>query len=274
LHHRGHALLIGVSHYTEGLDQLPSVTKDLQDLKKGLDPYFQDVVILQSPTVDELEREIKTFLLKTYNKPAERLFIYYSGHGFTDYNDASRQNDGYITGSDTPVHKLGQPVANALSFADIDSWNRQTRAKHVLMVFDSCFSGSLFESKGSTEPPSPDFLAITKMLELSIRFYITAGRANQEVSADSIFAKSLLNGLRGDADRYHEGIFSAVELGTYLLHAVHGLNDRQTPQFASIAYESLSKGQFFFLTEPAVTASAAPQAGAPTDMTPTGTTPN
>jgi uncharacterized caspase-like protein len=268
---KGHALLIGVSRYTGGYDQLPSFTKDLQDLKEGLDPYFQNVEILPNPTVAQLTSKIKAFLLETYNKPKERLFIYYSGHGFTDYNEASRLNVGYITGSDTPVHKLGEPVANAVSFEEVDFWNKQTRARHVLMVFDSCFSGSLFESKGTTEPPPTDFTAIRKMLGLSIRFYITAGHDHEEVAADGTFEKSLLKGLRGGADPFHEGIFSAVELGSYLLHAVHRVSDRQTPQFASIAFEPLSKGQFFFLTEPTAAGASDLQAGRPTDTTPTGT---
>jgi uncharacterized caspase-like protein len=110
------------------------------------------------------------------------------------------------------------------------------------------------------------------MLGLSIRYYITAGRGHEEVAADSTFAKSLLKGLRGGADRFGDGIFSAVELGTYLRHAVHRLSDRQTPQFASIAFEPLSKGQFYFLSEPAAAGASALQAGAPTDITPTGTT--
>jgi uncharacterized caspase-like protein len=207
------------------------------------------------------------FLLGQWNKPDERLFIYYAGHGFTDFNESSRDYDGYITGSDTP----GVAVAKAVSFFDVDSWSRQTRARHVLMVFDSCFSGSLFESRGSTEPPPTDFVGISKMLGLSIRFYITACRDHEEVAADSTFAKSLLKGLHGDADRYHEGIISAVDLGTYLLHVVHRLSDRQTPQFASIAFEPLSKGQFFFLTGPAPADASAPP-GPPTDTTPTGTT--
>lgn len=137
------------------------------------------------------------------------------------------------------------------------------------MVFDACFSGSLFESKGTTEPPSTNFLDISKMLGLSIRFYITAGRVNERVSADSAFAKLLLRGLRGEADTFHEGFFSAVDLGTYLLHVVPKCRD-QTPQFGSIAFEPLSEGQFFFLTEPAAADKGAPLARAPTDMTPTG----
>jgi tetratricopeptide (TPR) repeat protein len=234
---RGHALLIGVSDYKTGWNQLPSVKNDLVVLKEELKSHFETVEAVQSPTVAELTSKIKAFLLETYNKPTERLFIYYSGHGFTDYNEASRQNDGYITGIDTPVHKLGKPVAKAVPFADVDSWNRQTHARHVLMVFDSCFSASLFQIKAEmTEPNKYEFDGIRSMLGKPIRYFITACRQNEEVAADSTFAKSLLHGLRGDADVYHEGIISAEELGTYLLHAVHKLSDRQTPQFGSIAF--------------------------------------
>jgi hypothetical protein len=157
LHHRGHALLIGVSDYKTGWNQLPMVKDDLQDLKAGLEPYFETVEILSDPTVAKLRERMGDFLLGQWNNPGERLFIYYSGHGFTAFNQSSRDNDGYITGSDTPLYNQtdGKAVAKAVSFYEVDSWSRQTNARHVLMVFDSCFSGSLFQTMGPTpeEPP-------------------------------------------------------------------------------------------------------------------------
>jgi uncharacterized caspase-like protein len=188
--------------------------------------------------------------LKQHNGEKERLFIYYSGHGFTDYNGASQRNAGYITGSDTPVYKLKDDnvTANALPFYDIDSWNRQTKARHVLMVFDSCFSGSLLESKG-IESHRLDQASIRQMLKASTRYYITAGRDNEEVAADGTFAKLLLKGISGGADLFKEGIISAEDLGIFLFHIVHKYSDRQTPQFGSIAVPTLSEGQFFFVPE-------------------------
>ena len=248
LQHRGHALLIGVSDYKTGWPQLPNVKNDLRDLKAGLEPYFETVDILSNPTVAQLRDRIGEFLLSQWNKPDERLFIYYSGHGFTDFNYASQDNDGYITGSDTP----GKAVAKAVSFYEVDSWSRQTRARHVLMVFDSCFSGSLFQTMGAPteELPHNDLDNVRTLLRKPMRYYITAGRQNEEVSADSTFAILLLRGLRGGADKYHEGIISADELGSYLYHEVRNYSPRpQTPQFKSIGNAKLSEGQFFFLTE-------------------------
>jgi tetratricopeptide (TPR) repeat protein len=272
LDHRGHALLIGVSDYTSGWPQLPNVKNDLHDLKAGLDPYFETVDIVPNPTVAQLRDRMGEFLLGQWNKPDARLFVYYAGHGFTNFNESSRDIDGYITGSDTP----GKAVAKAMSFFEVDSWSRQTRARHVLMVFDACFSGSLFQTMGPPEEPTrTDLDGVRRMLGQPMRYYITAGRLNEEVAADSTFATLLLRGLRGGADTYHMGIISAVDLGNYLYHEVPKYSPRpQTPQFKSIGNAKLSEGQFFFLTKPAATGTSAPLLRAPIDMTPSGTMAN
>ena len=252
MHHRGHALLIGVSDYTRGWDQLPSVKNDLHDLEEGLKPYFETVDTVRSPTVAEIRTKLRDFLLGRWNRPNERLFIYYSGHGFTDFNQSSRQNDGYITGSDTPLYNQrdGMAVENAVPFYEVNYLSMQTKARHVLMVFDACFSGSLFQTKATkTEPSQYDLDSVRKLLGKPIRYFITAGRQNEEVTADSTFATLLLRGLRGEADFFHEGIISADELGIYLSREVPRFSQRsQTPQFNSIANAYLSEGQFFFLS--------------------------
>jgi hypothetical protein len=56
------------------------------------------VEIEQNPTVSKLRERMSEFLLDQWNNPNERLFIYYSGHGFTAFNQTSQDNDGYING--------------------------------------------------------------------------------------------------------------------------------------------------------------------------------
>ena len=257
LQHRGHALLIGESHYTRGWDELASVRHDLQTLKAGLTPYFETVETVQDPTVSQLRDRMREFLLGKWNTPDERLFIYYAGHGFTDFNQASRENNGYITGSDTPRYDLnpGKAIENAVPFTEIDSWNRQTRARHVLMVFDSCFSGTLFQTMGSEEElRRKDLDGIRRMLGQPVRYYITSGRKEEMVTADSTFATLLLRGLRGEADFFRQGLVSADQLGIYLSREVPKHSQRsQTPQFSHIGNAKLSEGQFFFLTGIATT---------------------
>ena len=257
LQRRGHALLIGQSRYTRGWDELPSVRTDLQALKAGLTPYFETVETVQDPTVSQLRDRMREFLLGKWNMPDERLLIYYAGHGFTDFNQASRENNGYITGSDTPRYDLnpGKAIENAVPFTEIDSWNRQTRARHVLMVFDLCFSGTLFQTMGSEEElRRKDLDGIRRMLGQPIRYYITSGRKEEVVTADSTFATLLLRGLRGEADFFRQGLVSADQLGIYLSREVPKHSQRpQTPQFSYIGNAKLSEGQFFFLTGTAAT---------------------
>ena len=207
-----------------------------------------------NPTVSQLRDQMRDFLLGNLNRPNERLFIYYAGHGFTDFNQASRENNGYITGSDTPRYDLNNPqqaIANAVPFTEIDSWSLQTRALQVLMVFDSCFSGTLFQTMGPEEDPKrKDLDGIRRMIGQPVRYYITSGRKEEEVTADSTFATLLLRGLvKGEADFFHQGLVSADELGIYLSREVPKYSARsQTPQFSHIANAKLSEGQFFFLT--------------------------
>jgi tetratricopeptide (TPR) repeat protein len=252
LQRRGHALLIGESRYTRGWDELASVKDDLHVLKTGLTPYFETVETVQDPTVSQLRDRMREFLLGKWNMPDERLFVYYAGHGFTDFNQASRENNGYITGSDTPRYDRnpGKAIENAVPFTEIDSWNRQTRARHVLMVFDSCFSGTLFQTMGSEEElRRKDLDGIRRMLDQPIRYYITSGRKEEMVTADSTFATLLLRGLRGEADFFRQGLVSADQLGIYLSREVPKHSPRpQTPQFSHIGNAKLSEGQFFFLT--------------------------
>ena len=257
LQRRGHALLIGQSRYTSGWDELASVRADLQALKAGLTPYFETVETVQNPTVSQLRDRMREFLLGKWNMPDERLFIYYAGHGFTDFNQASRENNGYITGSDTPRYDLnpGKAIENAVPFTEVDSWNRQTRARHVLMVFDSCFSGTLFQTMGSEEElRRKDLDGIRRMLGQPIRYYITSGRKEEVVTADSTFATLLLRGLRGEADFFRQGLVSADQLGIYLSREVPKHSQRpQTPQYSHIGNAKLSEGQFFFLSGIAAT---------------------
>jgi tetratricopeptide (TPR) repeat protein len=273
LYHRGHALLIGVSDYTTGWDKLPTVKDDLRRLEEALKPSFDTVETVLSPTVEQIRVKIREFFQGRWNSLDERLFIYYSGHGFTDTNRYSRKNNGYITGSDTPIYKAADrmAVANAVAFDEIVGWSGLTNARHVLMVFDSCFSGSLFTGKSAPpEAPQYEYDSVKKMLRYPIRYVITAGRQSETVAADGTFATALLNGLRGEADYSHNGVVSAVQLGVYLGLAVPGLSrGRQTPQFDRIeSYQE--EGQFFFLTKPAAADKSVDRA--PTGTTPTGTT--
>lgn len=91
----GHALLIGVTKYQDSAwPELRSVKDDIDDLAKGFAPHFATVETLVDPTADALGRKLRAFMTGKWNRPDERLLVYYASHGFTDYNPSSRISTG------------------------------------------------------------------------------------------------------------------------------------------------------------------------------------
>jgi len=218
---RGHALLIGVWKYDDNAwPELRSVTADIEDLAKGLTPHFASVDTLINPTTHDISFKLREFMTGQWNRPDERLLIYYAGHGFTDYNINSRIYTGYITGRDTPACRgsnCDDAIGNAIPFSYLDSLNRETRVRQVLNLFDSCFSG-LAVARGPDDEEVARYVADQAREEIRkpVRYYITSGGPTEKVPADSPFASLILKGLSGSADFWKDGFFTTEELGIYL----------------------------------------------------------
>jgi TPR repeat protein len=251
---RGHALLIGVARYDgNSWPELGSIETDLQALQRELAPHFQTITPLPNPTTEQIRSTLRRFLGEQRSAEDARLMIYYAGHGFTAYNPSSQQTTGYITGRDTPRCEdatCDSARLNAIPFSEIDSLNRETRATHVLMMFDSCFSGAVFLTRSDAVDAAryTEDRARTALRE-PVRYYITAGAANERVPANSPFAPLILRGLRGEADLYNDGFVTAEALGAYLQRNLPVMaRVAITPQKGPIADARLSTGQFLFLT--------------------------
>jgi len=257
---RGHALLIGVGLYKDSAwTPLPSVSDDVAVLHNSLAPHFATVETLLNPTAEALFTKLREFLLGKWNRSDERLLVYYAGHGFTDFNQYSRIDMGYITGSDTPGYMNGWDgaVANAISFQDIDALNRETRVRQVIMLFDSCFSGSLFSTRsGNVKATHYDYERARDALSEPVRYYITAGGPTETIPAVSPFADLVARGLRGDADFYHDGFITGEELGQYLQRYIPVYTDQSLhPLKGPIFDTKLSEGEFIFMAGLAAAAS-------------------
>jgi hypothetical protein len=207
---------------------------------------------LIDPTAQALFIKLREFLLGRWNRSGERLLVYYAGHGFTDFNQYSRIDMGYITGSDTPAykHNWDGSIPYAISFQDIDALNRETRVRHVVMLFDSCFSGSLFSTRASDiDPKHYDYEGARDALQQPVRYYITAGGSTEKIPAISPFADLVARGLRGEADFYKDGFITAEELGQYLQHNMPIYTHQSLrPLKGPIFDTKLDKGEFIFAT--------------------------
>lgn len=125
-----------------------------------------------------------------------------------------------------------------ISMNEVVELAMRLKNRHVLMVFDSCFSGSLFNVMRAIPEP------VKSKIALPGRQFITAGREYEEVPDESIFKKVFLEGIRGQADYDNDGFITGTELGQHLQDKVERYtNGGQHPQFGKIKNPDF-KGDF------------------------------
>jgi hypothetical protein len=156
--------------------------------------------------IEPLRQKIRGFLRSYGNDRNARLFNYYAGHGYSERILQRNEYRGYITGIDTPSVDGGQRAWDAarvyaMSMMEMRLHLAEALAKHILIVFDSCFAGTIFLAREGNAAPrelTPDVVA--RLMERSSRDIITAGRANERVPAHSPIPKLLLAVVNGAAD--------------------------------------------------------------------------
>jgi uncharacterized caspase-like protein len=236
-----HALVMGVSDYEKWPD-LPNAIKDAEEVSRILKRLGFTVELVSNPNSTELKKALND-MAYTYGREENRaLLFYYAGHGETEIL-ADGTKLGYIIPRDCPLLRDDPQgfVNRAISMKDIEAYSLRIRSKHVLMLFDSCFSGSLF----SLVRAAPE--DITEKSSLPVRQYITAGTEDETVPDRSMFKRCLLLGLEGDADLTRDGYITGTELGLYLSDkVVQSTHRAQHPQYGKIRTPELARGDFIF----------------------------
>lgn len=236
-----YALLIGASNYTAGWPKLESIPGELSKVEKLLKNKGFVVEYHLDPDHDQIQKLYEGFIERYGYNQENRLLFYYSGHGHTRNNGRK----GYLVPVDAPnpnIDEIGF-VKKALGMNQIISWARDIEAKHVIFLFDSCFSGTIFKQKELPAPPK----YITSLTTKSVRQFITAGSAGEAVPANSTFTPAFVDALQYNlADLNGDNYVSGTELGLYLQAKVPQHSD-QSPQFGKIGDYELSRGDFIFL---------------------------
>ena len=163
----------------------------------------------------------------------DNLLVYYAGHGYLD-EDA---DEGYWLPVDADPKNPVQWVANAT----ITRTLRAMRAKHVLVVADSCFAGKLARGAGARPPDHLERLAIKRA-----RTVLTSGGLEPVADAGgkgehSVFAAAFLDELRSNS-----GVLEGIELFSRIRRPVMLAAD-QTPEYADIRKAGHDGGDFLFV---------------------------
>ena len=178
--------------------------------------------------------------LKNRLNSDDRLLIYYAGHG---YNDSETETSYWL-----PVEAEKSDPTNWINAKDITDQLKRARARQVLLVADSCYSGTIsraldvsLRGRGTRES------YLQKMMEKNSRVLIASG-GNEPVSdsggkGHSIFARVFIESLRNP----HEPVFTAEELLTRQIKELVAGRADQTPEYKVIRNSGHDGGDFVFI---------------------------
>ncbi|PLP57290.1 hypothetical protein CYK37_21660 [Mesorhizobium loti] len=262
LYYGSYALLIGQSKYTE-LRPLPEVKQEMEQLTTTLEE--QGFVVTRYLDLDAagIRSAIEEFVAQYGYSRDARLVFYLSGHGVTrqvqvptDSNYEILRRTGYFLPIDMPKipnDPTSTLVAEkAIRLSEFLEWADALEVRHALFVFDSCFSGSIFNTKGESGAYTKALAAnyvFSEEARLPVREFIAAGTDAQEVPAQSkflqVFNQALL-GRRPGADSNLDGFLTGSELIAYLKGAVPQENRKQTPTSGRSQSSELSRGDIVF----------------------------
>lgn len=174
--------------------------------------------------------------------PEDVVLLLYSGHGAFEKDI----NEGYWI----PVDAQKRDASDYLPNSIIVKYLRHVRAHHILLLVDSCFSGSLFAHKAIEEEAS------LRLDQIASRWLFSSGR-NELVSdgqpgQHSPFADNLIYFLENNQQPYFS-ITSLIEQVTKAV--VH--NARQTPRGEPLTDVGHRGGQFHFYLKEWIASSTA-----------------
>ena len=245
LYKDSYALVIGNGAYPvkNGWNPLPGAIKDVKEVAEVLKRHGFNVTLKIDVTKTEFNQAFSEFIYEFGKDKDNRLLFYYAGHGYTT-KAATGEDLGYLVMLDTPS------PANAAAFDlySVDmvkfvSDSKKIHAKHVLFMFDSCFSGTVLNLRNRVTPSH-----ITDRIKNPVRQFITAGRADEPVPDRSEFKKAFLNLLEGRVEEpTPDGYLTGVELGDYLYRTVPKFSQGQHPQHGKIHDQQLNTGDFVFV---------------------------
>lgn len=241
------ALVIGINQYEQaggsGWPTLRSARADAEAISKVLsDDYGFHVQTLLD---GEATRSAILNALDEFATSGEDSadLIYFAGHGYFD----DKLQEGYWIPADARKSVDGrQAKEDWLWNSTITRLIGASRARHVLVMSDACYGGSLFrgdEPLGARSGKAWYERAIAK----PSRYLITSGGLEPVLDSGaghSVFAQEVINYLKHS----DQNIFSANDLGLALRARVADLT-RQMVQMGPLPVSGYSGGEFVFVRQ-------------------------
>lgn len=232
-----YALVIGINLY----DNYPNLKTPINDTNKIAEilknKYHFNVTKLINPEKDLIKDEINK--LTNQLKENDSLLIYFAGHG------VEKKGDGYWVPKDGNPKFSNTWISNDFLSREL----KYNNATNILVIADSCYSGTLTKSKTEIIL-KPTQKALKSFINTRSRMVITSGGLKPVLDSGggefSIFASSIINKIKNA-----NNAFTSSELYTSIFKKVtkasqdYGLE--QKPMLSSILRSEHIGPDFVFI---------------------------
>jgi hypothetical protein len=236
-----HALVIGNNEYAD-LENLGTAVNDARQIASVLsNQYGYQTLVLENATQLEIVQALADY--QEQLGKLDNLMVYYAGHGLID----ERQN-GYWIPSDASMNDQKTWIPNKV----ITEFMSSMQAKHVMVIADSCYSGTM---SGSAIRPFPEDVEENDILftsRVKARTVLTSGGLQPVLDSGgdghSIFASAFLDVLK-ENDGVMEGyrLYKALEQQVRLRSKLSGI--QQIPEYTAVKHAGHEGSEFYFLSE-------------------------
>ncbi|MGD0756800.1 MAG: caspase family protein [Bacteroidales bacterium] len=228
-----YGLIIAVNDYQDPkFESLDRPINDAQKLYNVLISKYtfspENVQVIKNPTRKDIINALEYLAKKVTQK--DNLLIFYAGHGFWNENS----NVGFWLPSDAREDSKDKWFPNS----ELVDYLKEIKSKHILLIADACFSGSIFKSR---------FVSIDRaeapqdLYKLPSREAMTSGTLTK-VPDRSAFTKYLIEQL---AD-INEQVFTSDQLFKSFQTAVENNSDAK-PRYGVIENVDDKGGEFVFI---------------------------
>lgn len=227
-----YALIIGVDDYAdEGIPDLDKPVEDAKRLKEALIANYtfepNNVEFIENPTRADIVNAFAGFKKLTDD---DNLLVFYAGHGNYDAD----LNMGYWLPSDAQKNS----PANWLENSTIQTYLKGIKARHILLITDACFSGSIFSTRAIENEASR---TIRETYKKPSRKAMTSSGV-EVVPDQSVFLDILVKTLERNEEKYT----TASDL-FYDFREVITNNSQTEPLYSVIQDTGDELGEFIFI---------------------------
>ncbi len=260
-----HALVIGISDYSStGWPDLGTARDDADAMGQVLREQFSfsvKVLCDAQATRGNILRALDQCMKLTED---DALLIYFAGHGYYD----KQMDEGYWIPHGAHRNRMGLPAKEDwLWNSSINRIVNALPARHVLLVADTCYGGSLFRGESQHEKTGTWY---QRAMQVPSRFVITSGNLEPVLDSGirhSVFAQEILNYLQyADPD-----VFSASDIAISIRSKVSQLTG-QLVRMGPLVSPANAGGEFIFVRNSAKPANQPQDTGAEPQLAVTGDT--